>query len=239
MEDSFVFLEKITLANQMTNKLKILGRLNNTILLIAMTLFCFGISVTRSLITDTKVFLFLNWNLFLALIPWIISSLMAIYNINKKLPLILLIASWIVFFPNSPYILTDLFHLRVNGSAPVWFDLVLILSFAWTGLIYGFVSLMDIEKHLSVYLNKKWVNSIIVSFLFLAGFGIYLGRYLRWNSWDIIQKPLGLAGDIIDRFINPFNHPRTWGMTLLMGILLNMIYFSIKFIKAKPELKGI
>jgi len=220
----------------MIHQLKILGRLNITILLIAMTLFCFGISVTRSLITDTKVFLFLNWNLFLAIIPWAISSLMLIYNLNKKLPLVLLIISWILFFPNSPYILTDLFHLRLNGSAPIWFDLVLILSFAWTGLMYGLISLTDIDRQLSIYLNQKWVNAIIISFLFLASFGIYLGRYLRWNSWDIIQNPLGLAGDIIDRFINPLSHPRTWGMTLLMGILLNMIYFSIKFIKPRPEL---
>lgn len=210
-----------------------------TILLIAMTLFCFGISVCRSLITDTKVFLFLNWNLFLAFIPWLISSLMLIYNLNKKLPLVLLIVSWILFFPNSPYILTDLFHLRLNGSAPIWFDLVLILSFAWTGLMYGFISLMDIEKQLSTYLTPNWVNSIIISFLFLASLGIYLGRYLRWNSWDIISNPFGLAGDIIDRFINPFNHPRTWGMTLLMGILLNIIYFSIKLMKPKAELKRI
>ncbi|WP_029986079.1 DUF1361 domain-containing protein, partial [Pedobacter jeongneungensis] len=179
----------------MIHQLKILGRLNITIFLIAMTLFCFGISVTRSLITDTKVFLFLNWNLFLAIIPWAISSLMLIYNLNKKLPLVLLIISWILFFPNSPYILTDLFHLRLNGTAPIWFDLVLILSFAWTGLMYGLISLTDIDRQLSIYLNQKWVNAIIISFLFLASFGIYLGRYLRWNSWDIIQNPLGLAGD--------------------------------------------
>ena len=200
-------------------------------LLIAMTLFCMAISITRYLITDTKVFLFLNWNLFLAIIPWTISSLMVAYELNKKLPLILLIISWILFFPNSPYILTDLFHLKLKGSAPIWFDLVLILSFAWTGLVYGLISLMDIEKHLSTYLNRKLTSTLIISFIFLASFGIYLGRYLRWNSWDIISNPLGLAGDIMDRFMHPLSHPRTWGMTLLMGILLNMIYFSIKFIK--------
>jgi uncharacterized membrane protein len=223
----------------MIQKLKKLGRLKITMLLIAMTLFCIAISITRYLITDTKVFLFLNWNLFLAIIPWTISSLMVVYNLNKKLPLILLIISWILFFPNSPYILTDLFHLRLNGSAPIWFDLVLILSFAWTGLIYGLISLMDIEKRLITYLNRKLVNALIISFLFLAGFGIYLGRYLRWNSWDIINNPLGLTGDIMDRFMHPLSHPRTWEMTLLMGLLLNMIYFSIKFIKPKPELEKV
>jgi len=98
---------------------------------------------------------------------------------------------------------------------------------------------MDIEKLLSSRLNKKWVNSLVVSFLFLSSFGIYLGRYLRWNSWDIISNPLGLAGDIFDRFVNPSSHPRTWGMTVLMGVLLNMMYFSIKFIKPSIETKEI
>lgn len=198
-----------------------------------MSLFCFGISLTRYFITGTKVFLFLNWNLFLAFIPWLLSSVIVIKGIDKKFILILLILSWLVFFPNSPYILTDLFHLRLRSSAPIWFDLIVILSFAWTGLIYGFTSLMDIEVLLKKYLKEKWINFTIVLFLFLSGFGIYLGRYLRWNSWDILTNPFELSSDIIDRFVNPFIHPRTWGMTLLMGILLNAMYFSIKFIKDK------
>jgi len=221
----------------MIQGLKKQGRLNITILLIIMSIFCFGLSITRYFITDTKVFLFLNWNLFLAFIPWLLSTLLIIKGINRKLPLIGLIFTWLLFFPNSPYILTDLFHLRARSSAPVWFDLVVILSFAWTGLIYGFVSLMDISKLMKKYLSDKAISLIIVFFLFLSSFGIYLGRYLRWNSWDILSNPFGLFNDIIDRFINPFSHPRTWGMTLLMGILLNMIYFSIKLLTQKNTLQ--
>lgn len=217
----------------MIEKLKNAGRLNITILLIVMSLFCFGISLTRYFITDTKVFLFLNWNLFLAFIPWLLSSVIIIKGIDKKFTLILLILTWLIFFPNSPYILTDLFHLRLRSSAPIWFDLIVILSFAWTGLIYGFTSLMDIESLLTKYLKNSWKNFAIIIFLFLSSFGIYLGRYLRWNSWDILTNPIGLSSDIVDRFINPFSHPRTWGMTLLMGVLLNAMYFSFKFIKDK------
>jgi uncharacterized membrane protein len=67
--------------------------------------------------------------------------------------------------------------------------------------------------------------------LFLGSFGIYLGRYLRWNSWDIINKPFQLMYDIGDRLINPFSHSRTWGMTLLFGLFLNILYFSFRLIK--------
>jgi uncharacterized membrane protein len=96
---------------------------------------------------------------------------------------------------------------------------------------------MDISKLMKKYLSEKAISLIIVFFLFLSSFGIYLGRYLRWNSWDILSNPFGLFNDIIDRFVNPFSHPRTWGMTLLMGILLNMIYFSIKLLTQKNTLQ--
>ena len=217
----------------MIDKLRKTDRLNITILLIVMSLFCLGISVSRYQITDTKVFLFLNWNLFLAFIPWLLSSIIVLNGLNKRFVLVLLIISWLLFFPNSPYILTDLFHLRLRSPAPIWFDLVVILSFAWTGLMYGFISLMDIELLLRKYQKEIPATLTIVVFLFIASFGIYLGRYLRWNSWDVLTNPSGLTGDIMDRFVNPFSHPRTWGMTLLMGVLLNMMYFSIRLMKDK------
>ena len=219
----------------MIEKLKQSGRYNITLLLITMSIFSFGISIARIFLTDTKTYLFLNWNLFLAFIPWALSTYAVVYKTNNKFFLAVLILSWLLFFPNSPYILTDLFHLRKINSAPIWFDLVVILSFAWTGLLYGFISLLDIEKIASNYFNKRWLSMMTISLLFLGAFGIYLGRYLRWNSWDIIQNPSGLYADISDRFINPINHPRTWGMTILMGILLNFMYYSIKFMKGEKS----
>jgi uncharacterized membrane protein len=207
------------------------SRLNLSIFLIAMSLFCFSISIMRYRLTDTKVFLFLNWNLFLAFIPWLISSVIKVKKINNKISLVLLIFSWLLFFPNSPYILTDLFHLRMQSPAPIWFDLVVILSFAWTGLMFGFISLMDIESILKKYIRPMLVNFISIALLFITAFGIYLGRYLRWNSWDIISNPFGLFNDVVSRFVNPFKYPTTWGMTLFLGILLNMMYFSLKLLK--------
>ena len=179
-----------------------------------------------------KVFLFLNWNLFLAFLPWLFSTILIIYPKwqRKNLILFLLLFSWLLFFPNAPYILTDLFHLRLRTSMPVWFDLVLILSFAWTGLLFGFMSLWDIEYIFMQKINYRIIPLVSSVLLFAGGFGIYLGRYLRWNSWDIISNPAGLAEDITDRFINPTSHPTTWGMTFFMGLFLNIIYWSFKFL---------
>ena len=214
----------------MINELRESGRLRIIFLLGLMSLFSFSLSVFRFYVTDTPVFLFLNWNLFLAFIPWLAVTVLAMnarYSSSRILLFGVLIV-WILFFPNSPYILTDLFHLRLKTSVPVWYDLVVILSFAWTGLTFGFVSLAEIEVLMSRYIKPARIRMAVVGLLFLSSFGVYLGRYLRWNSWDVLTDPQGLFSDIGDRFINPFSHPRTWGMTLLLGVLLNMMYLTMQ-----------
>lgn len=198
-------------------------------LLILMTVFCFSLSVFRYCISDTKVFLFLNWSLFLAWIPLLLSSLILAFNIRGKISLAFIIVVWILFFPNSPYILTDLFHLRARNDIPIWYDLIVILSYAWTGLICGFISLNDIEQRLSDYAGRNFITGLIIFFLFMSSFGVYLGRFLRWNSWDVLNNPFGLFSDIVVRFIYPMEYTKTWGVTVLMGIMLNFMYFTFRW----------
>lgn len=211
----------------MIQQLKEAKRFNGTVLLACMCLFCLGLSMARYLITGSKMYIFLNWNLFLAFIPWILSTTVIVYKYqSKKILMLILLFSWLLFFPNSPYILTDLFHLRSHSLAPVWFDWALIISFAWTGLMFGFASLQDIEKILSIYIKKKRTFLVIILLLFIAGFGVYIGRFLRWNSWDVVSDPFALADDILERVFHPLLHAQTWIITLLLGVLLNMMYFS-------------
>ncbi|WP_207534097.1 DUF1361 domain-containing protein [Desertivirga arenae] len=215
----------------MLAELKKIDRANTSYLLVIMSVFSLILSVLRFLTTGTGAYLFLNWNLFLAFIPWFISTYVIAYRINRRWVTSVLIFIWLLFFPNSPYILTDLFHLRSETSAPIWFDLILILSFAWTGLLYGFQSLMDIEALLEQYMSRLKLLILTSCFLFLSAFGIYLGRFLRWNSWDILSSPWSLLYDIIERLIHPIAHPQTWGFTILIGLLLNMMYCSFKLVR--------
>ncbi|SMO94951.1 Uncharacterized membrane protein [Chryseobacterium rhizoplanae] len=218
-------------------KLVASSRFKINMLLILMTVFCFSLSAFRYYISDTKVFLFLNWNLFLAWIPLLLSSFIFAFNIKSKISLIFIIIVWILFFPNSPYILTDLFHLRARNSVPIWYDLIVILSYAWTGLICGFISLNDIEKSLSEYGKRNGINAVIIFFLFMSSFGVYLGRFLRWNSWDVLNNPFGLFSDIVVRFIYPLEYTKTWGVTVLMGIMLNFMYFTFKWVETNNDKK--
>ena len=198
-----------------------------------LSIFCFGLSLFRVEFSGTKHFLFLNWNLFLAFVPWLLTVILSMsQNLQKsRLAVFGMLGVWLLFFPNASYILTDLFHLSHRSSMPIWFDLVLILSFAWTGLLYGFLSLWNLEELMERFLSKRMITWISVFLLFVSSFGIYIGRYLRWNSWDILHHPGRLMGDVGDRLINPFDHSRTWGVTIFMGLFLVMLYFTFKILR--------
>jgi len=144
-------------------------RLHLTILLIVMSIISFSMSVFRVFLSHSDMFLFLNWNLFLAFIPWFFSTIILVKpNLHdRKLLILVLLLLWLLFFPNAPYILTDLFHLTEELSMPIWFDLIMILAFAWTGLLFGFVSLFNIELFMKKYISKRLVPVISVFLLFL------------------------------------------------------------------------
>ena len=150
-----------------------------------LSLFCFAISNFRFVYTNTKVFLFLNWNLFLAFVPWAVSSLMMLHPKlrQSKWMFALLLCTWLLFFPNAPYILTDLFHLHISSAMPVWFDLVLILSFAWTGLLFGFLSLWDIEDLMRKRLKEKYVVCISMMLLFISD--AFFASILTFSSIEL------------------------------------------------------
>jgi uncharacterized membrane protein len=216
--------------------LKKTRRLHEILFMGLLSILCIGFSLFRRFYSGARVFLFLNWNLFLAFVPWALTTLAHIrVNIQRsKILLTLLLGFWLLFFPNTFYVLTDLFHLRYRFSMPVWFDLVLILSFAWTSLLFGFLSLWDVECILYQRIKSPLVSLVSAVLLFVGSFGVYLGRYLRWNSWDIITKPIRLFSDIGEQIMNPLEHQGAWGMTLFMGLFLNMLYWSFRLIKKRP-----
>lgn len=195
---------------------------------------CFVLSVSRCFISGSGHFLFLNWNLFLAGIPLLLSRILIHNDQITKTKVFFLVPMWLLFFPNAPYILTDLFHLGHINSMPEWFDLLMILLFAWAGLFAGFKSLQDIQRMLAKFVSQRTSMIAVVLLLFIAAFGVYIGRFERWNSWDIIVHPFSVLGDVAEKFTDPLSHLRTWGVTLLLGTLLNVIWFSIRLMRGDP-----
>jgi uncharacterized membrane protein len=188
-----------------------------TILLITLRLFYYG----------QVEFLFFVWNLFLAIIPLFISNrLIRINKLNFGVGVLLL--CWLLFLPNAPYIITDIFHYMERPPVPVWYDLLLFTSAAWNGLIIGVVSLLQVEEFLQNKMPKWLLNLVMTTSILACAFGIYLGRFLRFNSWDVLTEPYSLLRQMVTQFINPFDHLKTWGFTFLFGTMLWLVFFTIK-----------
>ena len=192
--------------------------------------------VSRVLMTGRLLFLFLIWNLFLALIPFAISTMLGIAKGPLRARLLVPVgAAWLLFFPNAPYILTDLFHLERRAGVPFWYDLALILSCAWNGLMLAYASLADMQRLVQRRLGTGagWAFATVA--LLLSSFGIYLGRYLRFNSWDVLANPLTLFYDIVNRILHPFSFPGTWGVTLVFGVFLLIGYSTVRLLGKHHE----
>jgi uncharacterized membrane protein len=178
--------------------------------------------------TGNTLYLFLIWNIFLAWIPFIISSVFSKLTGKPVWKQVLIFCIWLAFFPNALYIVTDLIHLQLETNVPKWFDAVLLLSASTVGLMMAFISLYRVEVFLHKTLHKKLRPVSVFFILFLASFGVYLGRFLRWNSWDIISNPFQLVLSIGHRIVSPFNHLQTWTVTCTLTIFFYLLYISLK-----------
>lgn len=194
------------------------------------TAFAIALFNARWLWTDQFKFSFLIWNLFLAWIPLGLAELLAgRLRRNGRFNAFAggLACAWLLFFPNAPYLLTDLLHWKPRPEAPPWLDLLLLVHFALLGLSLGFASLRVMRRLVETRLGSLKAHVFTVGVLLLASFGIYLGRFRRWNSWDVVLAPHSLAADLADLCVRPWQHPRAWGFTLALGGSLILVWWAI------------
>lgn len=188
--------------------------------------FSFLLYAFRVWYTGSFLFLFIPWNLFLAWLPLLFSSM--IKNEKFSFKNVMFFCLWLLFFPNAPYLITDLFHLEQREGMPLYYDLVLLFMAAWNGLLMGLYSLRNIEQLLLKRFSVAKVKLMLLSFFALCGFGIYLGRYDRYNSWHLVTQPFDLMEGIFSKIISPASHPRVWAVTILFAVVLLLIYETLK-----------
>lgn len=192
----------------------------------------FSIAMVAARIVHTREWLFITmiWNLFLAYLPYVFSKIISnrADRLNNKWHFILIIIAWLLFIPNSFYIITDLFHLKERPIIPFWFDLALLFSFAWNGLILGVLSIRHIEKLIEQRLSLKSELFFIYPVMFLNALGIFIGRYWRFNSWDVVTNPLALAHDMVGLLIHPVHYRFDWSMIVCFSVLMTLLYITLK-----------
>ena len=214
-----------------TLKIFLFNRFNVLFPLFALTTLSILLLSIRLKITHSFFYLFLVWNLFLAMIPYFISSYITHKKQMKKWKRYAFLTIWLLFLPNAPYLLTDFIHLRLSPQNWVVYDVLVIVLFAITGLAFYLYSLKDTAQILTTHFNKKKVSKFILALPFLVSFGMYLGRVLRWNSWDLLHKPFGLFTDVFTIFTNPVDNLKAWLFTILFGMFLKLSYwFFEKFL---------
>lgn len=177
-------------------------------------------------------FFFLIFNLALAWIPYLITLWLPKvkkWHFTTTISFGLVMA-WLLFFPNAPYIITDLIHIKSRPPIPLWFDALLIFSFAWTGLMVGYASLLTVQTFLRQHFSFKVTWFLIFNALTLCGFGIYLGRFQRWHSWHLIERPYELFSSIFDTLTHPIANIGTLGIAIVLSGFLILGYLTLMII---------
>lgn len=157
------------------------------ILLLAIVL-----NILRILLFQSTYLIYILWNIFLAILPFIVSSALIWYSNTKNLTKPIFIVGsilWLLLLPNAPYIVTDLIHIGPRHGAPIFFDTFLLFSSAWAGLILWMYSMSHMEEIIKIRYSKRFISFGIPIIIFLTSIGMYIGRYLRFNSWDVFTHP--------------------------------------------------
>jgi uncharacterized membrane protein len=189
---------------------------------VSVCLFLVGAVNNRS-----SVFSYLLWNLFLAWLPLVLVGLL-IRQLRTRLwsswlPFALTLL-WLVFLPNSFYMISDFVHIQDVQRHNLLYDVVMFTAFIFTGALVGFCSLYLAHVELRKRLSMRASSICIGTILFLCSFAIYLGRDLRWNSWDVLVNPAGILFDVSDHLIHPLQHGAMFSMTFSFFVLLGSLY---------------
>lgn len=174
-------------------------------------------------------FAFLGWNLILAWIPLLVAlpipALLA-HRGWRSLAAIPLLAVWLAFLPNAPYLVTDLLHLKARAPIPLWFDATLLCVFAGAGLVLTGAAVHRVWVALEPAVGRASALAVMLAIGPLVGLGIYLGRFLRWNSWDLLTRPIPVLADLAERLFDPMAHPTTWAVTMV-GAALTWVAWGV------------
>ncbi len=197
--------------------------------LVLASLGCCALVAARFSYTGTPRFGYLVWNLALAWIPFVLA--IALYDSRRRgsgrLGLAALGGLWLLFLPNAPYIVTDFVHLQRDPLAPLWFDGLTFLSFAGVGLLLGLGSLFLVHGVVRQALGARLAWCVAGGALALASVGIYLGRFVRLNSWDALTRPHDIVALTTHRLADPLGNPRLLVILLAMTLMLNAAYLVV------------
>lgn len=198
---------------------------------------CLGLFLFRYLLTGSWNYGFIPLNLLLAWLAFVFGWWLNRYlNDNRWLSwqAVGLTLLWLVFLPNTWYVMTDFIHLRETGEISLLYDTALVDMLVAAGFLAGFGSLVLFHKQLLRRISHAKAALAVAVVILISSFAIYLGRDLRWNSWDAVANPGGVVLNTADRLSDPFGHPRMLNFTTLFFVVIGGTYLAVwQFVKPK------
>jgi uncharacterized membrane protein len=192
-----------------------------TAAVVALTGVALALWVARGAWTGGPDFEWFLWNLALAWVPWVAARGL---RHARGLPAIVATAAvWLLFLPNAPYLVTDFVHLRARPPVPLWFDVLFFAAFALAGCGLCWAALEEVHGRLARALGRTWAAVAIAAVHPLVGFGVYLGRFDRWNSWDLLVRPRALLSGAVEAL----GDPRALAFSAAFGLLVGAGYLLI------------
>ena len=175
--------------------------------------------------TGNRTYIFLGWNLFLAFVPLACAHRATLAQSRSWRWIYGVL--WLAFLPNATYVITDLKHLPDPGGMRYWYDLMLLYLSAACGVAMGFASLRRIVLFLRSHVPSRLLRWVAPVAMLACGYGMYLGRVERWNSWDVVAQPGSLLAAIFSHFRHPFREAEVWGMSALFAAALYVLYLMV------------
>jgi uncharacterized membrane protein len=129
-----------------------------------------------------------------------------------------------LLLPNAPYIVTDLIHVGYGPASQIFYNTVLLFSCALTGLVLGLHSISHMHKVFESRFQKNTTSALMILVMLLASFGVAIGRFLRFNSWDILTNIDTLLESISNVFIYPQLYIHIYIITGTFFFFLFMAY---------------
>lgn len=199
-----------------------------------------GLVIARAGLTGHWRYLSLVWNLFLAWLPLVFAlGVCRQYRAEERngWKFWTLAGLWLLFLPNAPYIFTDLIHLNFWIRGHYWTDLTLILLVALTGFLTGYVSLYLMQSVVVDRLGRLAGWGFILAAAGLSGLGVYIGRFLRWNSWDVFVHPVGLSLDLGHLAAHPVANVQSFVFQALFATFLLVGYLMLYGLTHLPPVR--
>ena len=179
----------------------------------------------RSLVTGSSRFYFMVWNLVLSLLSLAAASVFVTFWTQAKSGLAwVAFIVWLFLLPNTFYMLTDFVHVQDTGDINMLFDIVMIGFFAMNGFIHGLLSLYLVHINLLSKYSRRAVGIGMAGVLLVSSFAVDMGRYLRWNSWDVILHPKTLLFDTTNTLLSPASYHRSFLITGVFFVVTGSLY---------------